>query len=185
MKPKKQNVAMIIFFTVASFLLAMLVTLHTTEYIHTNPGVTFFEWLNPVVTKITEAPLAFVVTPLFFKKVGMVIFFYAIGALWVYVENERNKQTLPGKESGSASWYTNFRKYNKKYTEPFGKASNSGDNNAILTENIYLSLNGHKTRRNSNVSKKRVTKSKYLTLLRCKRVTAITPLTTSETMWVF
>lgn len=151
MKPKKQNVAMIIFFAVASFLFAMLVTLHATEYIHTNPGVTFFEWLNPVVTKITEAPLTFVVTPLFFKKVGMVIFFYAIGALWVYVENERNKQTLPGKESGSASWYTNFRKYNKKYTEPFGKASNSGDNNAILTENIYLSLNGHKTRRNSNV----------------------------------
>ena len=41
--------------------------------------------------------------------------------------------------------------YNCRYTEPLGETSHRGKNNLILSENISLSLNHRKVRRNANV----------------------------------
>ena len=55
------------------------------------------------------------------------------------------------KKKPESPWNVDFNNYNKQYTEPFGKKENDGENNIILTENIFLSLNSHQTLRNANV----------------------------------
>ena len=45
------------------------------------------------------------------------------------------------KKKPESPWNVDFNNYNKQYTEPFGKKENDGENNIILTENIFLSLN--------------------------------------------
>ena len=77
----------------------------------------------------------------------------ALGVL--YVEYLRRKQMRPGIDSGSAAWNEDLKGYNKQYTEPYDKpyANRSGDNNKniILTQDVFLGMDGRKTMRNLNV----------------------------------
>ena len=45
----------------------------------------------------------------------------------------------------------NMKEYNKQYTEPFGKTGHDGRNNIILSQDVFLSMNNQKTRRNTHV----------------------------------
>ena len=85
---------------------------------------------------------------------GVATFFYAMLVAFIWVEYLRKKQMRPGVESGSAAWNTDLKAYNKTYTSPHGKpyADRSGENNEniILTEDVFLSMDGRKTRRNLN-----------------------------------
>ena len=59
----------------------------------------------------------------------------------------------PGEKNamGSAKWNTDWKRYNQKYSDPIGAAENDGEKNMILTQNIFLSMESFKTRRNNNV----------------------------------
>lgn len=107
---------------------------------------------QPLDFAIGELPTAF----------GVATFFYLVLVAFIWVEYLRRKQMRPGVESGSASWNTDLKTYNKTYTAPHGKpyADRSGgiykenhkaDNtNIILTNDIFLSMDSRKTRRNLN-----------------------------------
>jgi type IV secretion system protein VirD4 len=59
----------------------------------------------------------------------------------------------PGEKNpmGSAKWNTDWKKYNKIYSDPPNSADNNGPNNMILTQNIFLNMDSRATRRNNNV----------------------------------
>ncbi len=99
--------------------------------------------------------------------ISLIIAAAIISSLYVYTSWLRNKDLRPGIEHGSAKWNTNLKKYSRKYTAPKGstktdkavgkwKQDKSGkwipfNKNMILTDNVYLSMDGRDTMRNCNV----------------------------------
>lgn len=63
----------------------------------------------------------FGVLPLNWEWIGIVTFIYLLAAAGVQVSYEKQKNTRPGEESGSAKWNDDFGKFSMKYAEPFGK----------------------------------------------------------------
>lgn len=55
------------------------------------------------------------------------------------------------KQPASAKWMTALDRYNEKFTEPFGKRTHEGTNNMIFSQDVYMSMNNQKIRRNMNV----------------------------------
>lgn len=80
---------------------------------------------------------------------GIVTVVLVFTAFWV--NEEKYRHDAGGVEAGSAKWNKNIKGYNRKFTEPFNKTSSEGENNMILSQNISLSLDDRKTRRNNNV----------------------------------
>ena len=98
---------------------------------------------------IAEKPLA--VAPFTTKSgiyAGAVSTIIVLVTMSAYVKTKRRQYDLGA--SGTAKWNTNLKRYNKKYTSPFGKVENTGYDNIILTNEVFMSLNGRKTRRNTH-----------------------------------
>ena len=55
------------------------------------------------------------------------------------------------KDPASAKWFSQLDAYNEKFTEPFGKKTHEGTNNMIMSQDIFMSMNNQKIRRNMNV----------------------------------
>ena len=81
----------------------------------------------------------------------LVTIVYAFIILWFTVDYQRHKQTMPGRENGSAKFETDLDTYNKTYTDPYGSKSNNGPRNMILTQDVFLNMDTRKTLRNNNV----------------------------------
>lgn len=96
-----------------------------------------------------------VILPIDWKAVAVLLYFGLLGLGVLYVYYLRRKQMRPGVESGSAAWNTDLKSYNKTYTDPKGKPTTDrgGENNKniILTNDVFLSMNGRQTMRNLNV----------------------------------
>jgi type IV secretory pathway TraG/TraD family ATPase VirD4 len=114
-----------------------------------------FEVMQKAMAHLQSKPLAvFPMSTYTFTYAlsGTVIFWLLY--LYIYI---LEKQRFADKNvGGSAEWYTDMEGYNKKYTSPFGeKKTQKGywDNpehimdNVILAKDLYLSMNGKKTRR--------------------------------------
>lgn len=137
-------------------LIGYLALLYFTNHIvASSASIENFNNFFPVVFQhIKEQPFVFLEFAELKPAFGVATFFYAIFVAFIWVEYLRRKQMRPGQESGSAAWNTDLRAYNKKYTAPHHKpyADRSGDdnNNIILTQDVFLSMDGRKTRRNLN-----------------------------------
>lgn len=73
-----------------------------------------------------------------------------IGAVWIS-DFWFKKDMMDSVEGGSTDWNTEMDKYNKKYSDPIGSSSYEGPKNMILSEDIRLSMQDYKTRRNNNI----------------------------------
>ena len=98
-----------------------------------------------------EAPFAISLNVHSFKAIGIATLLFLFAAFWFYIDGEKNKRSMPGRESGSAGWNTDLKGYNKRFTDPVGLPNNNGPYNMLLSQNISLSLNGRDTMRNNNV----------------------------------
>lgn len=85
---------------------------------------------------------------------GNLIFLMGMAFLIVFLSMYSNAQLQdkmrPGKEKGSATWTTDLKTYNKKYNSPYGKPT-VDDKNIILSDEVFLGMNGRQTMRNLNV----------------------------------
>lgn len=82
--------------------------------------------------------------------IGSTLFWAVMTSLAVIIAKVRshhNSDTV----QGDAQWLKNLNDYNKRFTEPFGEISHDGKNNMIFSEDLYMSMDNKKTRRNSNV----------------------------------
>lgn len=109
--------------------------------------------INAGLARVITHP--FGIFPLNMKVLGVMFYLGLLGLGALYVEYLRRKQMRPGVESGSAAWNEDLKAYNKVYTAPKGKPEpdRSGENNKniILTNDVFLSMNGRDTFRNLNV----------------------------------
>ena len=93
------------------------------------------------------------------KEVWAVTLLLFMVGFAVYINEQKKKRMMPGKEEGSAKWNQSLSAYNRIYTDPKGKPSSTisdAENhvisqNMILTNDVSLSMNGRDTRRNNNI----------------------------------
>lgn len=91
------------------------------------------------------------------RYIGIAIFGYAALVYFMYVDIERNKKRLPGREKGDAKW-NDFKQYNVKFTYPpkskeisEPKEGTSEIGNIILAKNVFLNGNERATGINTNI----------------------------------
>ena len=93
----------------------------------------------------------FDIFPLPIKNLGISLFIMTLMFILWQTEESKRKRMMPGKEEGSAKWNEDLQKYNKKYSSPKGKESNTGADNMIFTNDVFMSMNTRQTMRNNNV----------------------------------
>lgn len=148
----KDNKILIGIIGIIIYIFIVLVAIHCGNYVEANPDGSIIMALGPALNALTEDTFnIFPVTKTAYRYILSFSIIFVFAVFWIYTENEKNKRTMPGKEKGTAKWLTNIKKYNKQFTEPFDSPSSEGNNNMILTQEIFLSMNGRKTRRNNNV----------------------------------
>ena len=60
------------------------------------------------------------ILPLNWEALGIVSFIFFLCAAWAHVSYQKQKQTRPGEEGGTAQWNDDYDKFSIKYSEPFG-----------------------------------------------------------------
>lgn len=128
------------------YLLLLLFTLHMgcikPEY-ENNP----IKIMQLAMEHIQEKPLAilpFTSYSFVYSMVGTCIF----GIIMLYAYLMVIRRDTDKDAGGSAKWNTDMKAYNKKYNTPFGSPETNGPDNMILAKDLYMSMNGSKTRRN-------------------------------------
>lgn len=103
----------------------------------------------------------FDIFPLDMSAFWVATYIIFLGCLLLYVEYLRRKRLRTANEHGSAAWNVDKKKYNKVFSAPKGKpfADRSGgdphdwekrNKNIILSNDVFLSMDGRATRRTLN-----------------------------------
>lgn len=145
-KRKKQLFQTFMIFGGLLYLLVVYITLHIGHMPAIEPDLSGIELIGAGVQHALSKPLMILpIVNYSYLLYGSLIFL--MGIAYIYF-NEKRKD-VDQNASGDAHWNNNMAAYNKKYNEPFGNAKDtSGYGNTILAKDLYLSLNGSKTRRN-------------------------------------
>ena len=77
--------------------------------------------MSTIFTHIFTQPVN--IFPIDWGVIGIVTFIYLLCCAAASVSYEKQKQTRPGEENGSAKWNDDFGKFASKYAEPFGNKS--------------------------------------------------------------
>ena len=83
------------------------------------------------------------------KFAGIGFLFGAIACMKSYASYKEKEDLLPARENGSAKWHENMKSFRAAYVDQ--PLLGSGSPNMILTQDIFLSMDTRKTRRNNNV----------------------------------
>ena len=110
------------------------------------------EQISAGIDSLTTRPLA--IFPLPEHALRNILLATVIGgllALMFYSSSKSKRHYNSDTVQGDAKWLKDLTAYNKKFTEPFGKKSHDGPNNMILSQDLYMSMDNQKIRRNMNV----------------------------------
>ena len=152
MNKKKSNSKLYLVFGIGIYVIVCLLGCHVGNAISANPEANLIENLLAGLVSFTEQPLNILpITLDTFKAIGLVTVAFGLAVLWLKIDSQKNANMMPGKESGSAGWNTDMKRYNKTFTDPKNSPEHNGPYNMVLTEDVYLNLNTHQTRRNNNV----------------------------------
>lgn len=152
MGPKKSNKTFYIIAGTISYIFILLLSCQMGRYEVKHPAADFGTVLSKGFANLFSDP--FNIFPLqgaAFKYIGLLSIVAAFIVMAFYVNQQRNHVDMAGKESGSAKWYSDMDKYNKKYTDPKGTKDHNGPNNMILSNDVFLNMDTKKTFFNNNV----------------------------------
>lgn len=128
-------------FALAGFLAAVYLALHATAIKNTNfmtsliLGI-YYSFISPKQISIGA------ITFIYILVYGILI----IGTCYYIYLDSKKRERWDKNSGGNAKWYTNYKKFKKKYTDV-----EHPENNLLLTQNIALSMESFKTRRNNNI----------------------------------
>lgn len=152
MGPKKQDKTMAIIFGAIGYFIVLLISCHMGRYSAQHPTADLTTVMGQGISSFFGGPLdIFPIAGASFKYIGLLTFIIGIVIMAVYTNQQKNHVDMPGKESGSAKWFENMDKFNKKYSDPIGTKDHNGPDNMILSNDVFLSMNTKKTRFNNNV----------------------------------
>lgn len=152
MGPKKSDKKLYIIIGAIIYLFVLLLSCHMGHYAGRHPSADFGKIFSNGFQNLFNAPFDFFpLTAISFKYIGILTLIAAFIAMAFYVNQERNHVDMSDKAAGSAKWYSNMDKFNKKYSDPKGTKDHNGTNNMILSNEVFLNLNTYETRFNNNV----------------------------------
>lgn len=152
MGPKKSNKPFYIGAGIVGYIFILLLSGQMGKYEARHHTADFGKVLSHGLSNLFSNPFdIFPLSASAFKYIGLLTMVVAFIVMALYVNQQKNHVDMPGKESGSAKWYSDMDKYNKKYTDPKGTKDHNGPNNMILSNDVFLNMDTKKTRFNNNV----------------------------------
>lgn len=152
MGPKKSNKPFYIGAGIVGYIFILLLSGQMGKYEARHHTADFGKVLSHGFSNLFSNPFdIFPLSASAFKYIGLLTIVVAFIVMALYVNQQKNHVDMPGKESGSAKWYSDMDKYNKKYTDPKGTKDHNGPNNMILSNDVFLNMDTKKTRFNNNV----------------------------------
>lgn len=152
MGPKKSNKPFYIGAGIVGYIFILLLSGQMGKYEARHPTADFGKVLSHGFSNLFSNPFdIFPLSASAFKYIGLLTIAVAFIVMALYVNQQKNHVDMPGKESGSAKWYSDMDKYNKRYTDPKGTKDHNGPNNMILSNDVFLNMDTKKTRFNNNV----------------------------------
>lgn len=109
-----------------------------------------FDLISYAFKHMSEHPFSFVFSSYNLVYWLIITLIFVATAALIYYDGIING---PGEKNpmGSAKWNTNWKAYNKRYSDPPNSKENDGPKNMILTQNIFLNMDSRQTRRNNNI----------------------------------
>lgn len=138
----KKTARLLIQLGIVGYIVAIYVTLHAVQLDYS--VIEFGDAPWAVVVHMFTKPLE--VLPVNWEAVGLVSFVYALCMAGLSVTYEKQKNTRPGEENGSAQWNDDFGKFASKYAEPFG-SKNIEQKTGWIDKKTGLPWTGEKKRR--------------------------------------
>ncbi len=153
-KAKKQEKIIYIVLIVAAVIYSLLVKLHMNAMMAEDPRLGTMEALVAACSNVFTKPGE--IWPPNFSGMGTMLLLYIIGGMFglmMAIDQSLRKHDNSETVNGEAHFMNQkeMDEYNMKRTDPFGKATHDGPKNMLLSQEISLAMEGHKTRRNCNV----------------------------------
>ena len=149
MNEKKRE--LITFFVKWGLILYAFVVLWVIHAMHVRqelPYLSLNEFIEKGLIDVFIHPLQiFPIPPGTFAAIAGVTALIAISAILIILTTKIRENKNPA----DAKWMQALDRYNEKFTEPFGKRTHEGTNNMIFSQDVFMSMNNQKIRRNMNV----------------------------------
>ena len=147
---KRQHKQLLTLIAIIGYVIVLFMSLHMGTVKALDDSLDIFSVFVQGLTHMSDEPLRIVFSSYTFAYAGLMTLAFLFVLAWLYYDNIING---PGEKNamGSAKWNTDFKAYNKKYTDPQGDPSNGGKNNMIISQNVFLSMNSRQTMRNNNI----------------------------------
>jgi len=150
-KKKEDKYIYLILYAIV-FIFVIMLSLHAASVME-RERVGYLDGILGGLTQFSESPFGFLPISMAYLSqtlsINLLIYFLAGAAIWFEIEKDSTR--LKKDEKGSGKWYTDMKKYNQKYTDPYGKKEHDGPGNMILTNDVFLGMNTRKTLRNNNI----------------------------------
>ena len=148
---KKNDKNILIVFGAIVFVIGIVLVLHATTLMAEDSSLNALSAFFGAIDHLTAKPFDIRFTADTISGILLFLFIFLIGMFMLYIDGVRHRHYKSDAVSGTARFEDDLKTYNKKYTEPFDSVSNNGENNMILTRDVYLSMDSRKTQRNNNV----------------------------------
>ena len=147
---KRQHKQLLTLIAIIGYVIVLFMSLHMGTVKALDDSLDIFSVFVQGLTHMSDEPLRIIFSSYTFAYAGLMTLAFLFVLAWLYYDNIING---PGEKNamGSAKWNTDFKAYNKKYTDPQGDPSNGGKNNMIISQNVFLSMNSRQTMRNNNI----------------------------------
>ena len=151
-KKKKETYLIIGICCLVLYLLLCLLIIHVQHIKIENTKLGELEAIQAGIDDLMKRPFA--IWPLPRGSMGIIglvtlllAMFGIIGYFYFSVRAHYNTDTV----QGDAKWLSGLDEYNRKFTDPIGKPNHNGPGNMILSQDLYMSLDNQRIRRNMNV----------------------------------
>lgn len=135
-----------------AYILWILLVIHARFMMIERPELTLLDYFYAGMWDMIVNPFRIFPIPpgTFGWIIGTTVFWASMLFLWITVARVRSRYN-PDTVQGDAQWLKCLKDYNRRFTEPFGEITHEGKNNMILSEELYMSMDNKKTRRNMNI----------------------------------
>ena len=149
-KRKNYLLAAVVF--IPSYLIVVLLTIHTMHIRMEMPYLDFFSSVWHGLLDLARHPLRMLpLAPGTGNAVLGVTLAIAASQAVLTIDAKLREHDDPDTVQGDARWLTELDDYNRRFTEPLGETSNDGPGNMIFSQDIYLSMeHPREVRRNLN-----------------------------------
>lgn len=151
---KKQKQSMIFLGTIGGigYLFFVLWYLHFALVTQEQPRLGLSEAVNVAFDDLLRQPFAVFPFPEgVFGQLALYTFLILILLFLAYSTQKTRAHYNVDKVQGDAKWLDSMDEYNRKFTAPLGKKENDGPTNVILSQEMFLTMENWKTRRNLNI----------------------------------